>query len=289
MISKPKILRSKKLGTSAEAEIKGRLSYFSILAKPEPEMGIDFYCELLEGESPSSKFFGVQAKGTRHFKDCWRGSIKKTTIEHWLRLSFPVFLVVYDENSGNCYWMSIVHNLKSLIEKMQTNSRTISIKMDKSHLLEKGENKNDDLITTIKDDQAWISLFLGHPQFGEGYVRTLPIVYLPETTRINLNEGVRTNLDFLINHCLLRNEIETAYFLCQFLTRFDKAHYDHFVTFGRINKFLGKKEEAKKSFEEARRICKEDKNWNRLKKPSQPFIEEIIAFIEKEIANLETD
>jgi hypothetical protein len=41
--------------------------------------------------------------------------------------------------------------------------------------------------------------------------------------------------------------------------------------------------------QEAIRICKEDKNWNRLKKPSQPSIEEIIAFIEKEIANLETD
>lgn len=290
MSSKPKVLQSQRRGSSAEAEIKGRLTYFSTPAKPDPDMvGIDFYCEL-EGDLTSSKFFGVQAKGTKHFNDYWNGSFKKTTIERWLRLPFPVFLVVYDENSGNCYWMSIVRNLQSLIEKMQTNSKTISIKMDKSHVLEKGENKNDDFIKEVKDAQAWINLFLGHPQlFGEGYVRTLPIVRLAEPTIINIKENIRTSINSLIYHSLLWNDIKTAYFLCEFLTKFDKAHYDHFVTFGQINKFLGKKEEAKKSFEEAIRICKEDKNWNKLKKPSDPSIEEIIALIEKEIENLERD
>lgn len=289
MKSKPKVSPSQRRGASAESEIRGRLGYFSIPMKPDLDIGIDFYCQLLEGDLPSSRFFGVQAKGTKHFNDYYRRYIKRKTIWLWLQSPFPVFLIVYDENSMNCYWMSVVHNRNSLIEKLQRNSKTICIKMDKSNVLEKGENKNDDFIMKIKEAQNLIGLISGRPQFGEGYVRTSPIVLLSKGVITNLREGIRTNMNFLITNYLLRNDIENAYFLSDFLTRFDKGHYDHFLVFGRINKFLGKKEKAKTSFEEAIKICKRDKKWNILKDPKHPTIEEIIASIKKEIESLEMD
>lgn len=289
MTSKPMVSESRRVGSSAESEIESRLKNFSIPAKPDPDIGVDFYCQLLEDGSASSNFFGVQAKGTKNFNDYWRQSFKRKTIGLWLQLPFPVFLVVHDENSGNCYWKSIVHNRNSLIEKLRTNNKTISIRMDKSLVLAKGRNENEEFIRKIKEAQSLISLIYGRPQFGEGYVRTLPIAYLSTGVVTNLRENIRASMKFLINNYLLNNDIENAYFLCDFLTRFDKGHYDHFVIFGRINKFLGKTEEARSSFEEAIKICKRDKNWNRLKTPSDPSIEEIIASIVKEIETIESE
>lgn len=283
------VSESRRVGSSAESEIESRLKNFSIPAKPDPDIGVDFYCQLLEDGSASSNFFGVQAKGTKNFNDYWRQSFKRKTIGLWLQLPFPVFLVVHDENSGNCYWKSIVHNRNSLIEKLRTNNKTISIRMDKSLVLAKGRNENEEFIRKIKEAQSLISLIYGRPQFGEGYVRTLPIAYLSTGVVTNLRENIRASMKFLINNYLLNNDIENAYFLCDFLTRFDKGHYDHFVIFGRINKFLGKTEEARSSFEEAIKICKRDKNWNRLKTPSDPSIEEIIASIVKEIETIESE
>lgn len=188
MTSKPIVSESQRLGSSAESKIESRLKSFSTPAKPEPDIGIDFYCQLLEDGAASSRFFGVQAKGTKHFNEVWRRSFRRKTIELWLRLPFPVFLVVYDEDSQNCYWLSIVHNQNSLIEKLQKGSRTISFKMDKSHILQKGKNRNDAFIKKIKEAQSLISLIYGRPQFAEGYVRRLPIVYLSKGVVVNLRE-----------------------------------------------------------------------------------------------------
>jgi tetratricopeptide (TPR) repeat protein len=287
MPSKVKVPRSQRLAVISESEIKERLSYFSIPRKLDLDIGIDFSCELLEDDSPSSKYFFVQAKGTKHFGKYWRRNIKKTTITYWLQQPSPVFLVVYEENSGNCYWLSVEDNRKSLIEKMRTDSETIQIKIDRSHILEKGKNKNGEFIRKIEEDIASVNLIRGHPQFiGEGYVKRLPIVYLSKGAVVNIKGNIRTSMLYLINHYLLNKDIENAYLLCDFLTKFDKSHYDHFVLFGSINKFLGKREEAKKSFEEAIKICKRDKEWNMLKKPLDLSIEEIIALIEKEMESL---
>lgn len=287
MSSKPKVPLSRRRESGAEAEIKARLSYFSIPAKPEPDIGIDFYCELLDGDSPTSKFFGVQAKGTKNFGKQWRATIKKTTLEHWLSLSFPVFLIVFDEKSGNSYWISIIDNLQKIVRKIRPESKTISITMDKIHSLEKGGHRNNDFIAAIKNATALISLLYGQPQSGEGYVRpAAPLLILNQGVILNLKARIRTNLNYLINHYLLTNNIELAYFLCEFLTRFDTAHYDHFFRMGQICRILGKKDEARKYFAKAIQMCKEDPNWNRLKKPSDPSIEDIIRMIENEMKRL---
>ena len=287
MSHKPRVPLAQRRGTSAEAEVKALLSFFSVPAKQDPDIGTDFLCELLEGDIPSGRFFGVQAKGTKRLGERQLVSIKKTTIRHWLQSPFPIFLIVFDEDRKRYHWVSITDNFWALIQKLETDSRSISIQVDGSHLLSKDETKK--FVAKVNDDAAMLSLVYGHPQFGDGYVRTLPVAFLPSTVRMGLEENIRTSMNFLINHWLLEDKIDKAYLLCEFLTRFDKAHYDHFWKFGHINRLMGRKAEAKRFFEEAIRICREDKNWNKLKRSSDPSIEEIIKTIQDEIDRLNID
>jgi tetratricopeptide (TPR) repeat protein len=282
----PKLPLSQRRGGSAEDEIKGRLKYFSIPAKPELDIGLDLCCELLDGNKPTGKFFGVQAKGTRKL-DHLRWSIKRTTLEYWLMQSFPVFLIVYDETDDNCYWTSIVQDLQEIVKRIKPNSKTVSIIIDKAHVLGKCGLQKDEFVKEVKNATFLINLLRGRPQLEGSYVRkSAPLAILSNGVILNLKENIRTSLNFLINHYICTNKFETALFLCDFLTRFDTAHYDHFFKMGQIYRILGKKEEARKYFTKAIQKCKEDPNWNRLKKPSDPSIEDIIKMIENEMKRL---
>ena len=278
MPSHVKVPWETRLADSAELEIWSRLTSFSIPNRYYRDVGIDFYCELLEDGSPSIPFY-IQAKGTQHFDDNWGKAIKKTTITYWLQQRFPVFLVLYDQNTGNCYWMSIEDHRYILYEKMlKTKSKTIYLRMDRSHILEKGKDKNDELITKIKDDLASIELFWGRPQFkGEGYVKTVPSPPRSSLELLRIKDNVRKYLYSIIIHYLQHGDLKSAYTPCAFLTEFDKSHYNHFFWFGVINKLLGNDEQAKRSFEEALKICERDKTWPR------ESMEKIIALIKTEI------
>lgn len=282
MTSSVKVPWEIRLGDIGEARIRSGLSYFSIPTKYERDVGIDFYCELLEDDSPSIPFY-VQAKGTHHFDDNWGASVKKSTIRYWLQQSFPVFLIVYDENTGNSYWMSIEDYRYGLIEKiLKPNSETIYLKMDRSHVLEEGKDKNDEFTRKIKEGVSSIELFRGRPlPKGEGYIKTIPSPPRSKIEFRRIKENIRQSLYSLLIHHLLRGDLGNAHFLCEFLTRFDKSHYNHFVWFGQINKALGRKTEAKRSYDEALRICERDKNWPR------ESMEKIIAQIRNEIESCE--
>ena len=131
---------------------------------------------------------------------------------------------------------------------MKSNSKTVHITMDRSHVLEDGSN--DDFVKSFKEDLASISysldLFRGLPQpIGTGYVKEIPVLFLPDGIIGNINHNIRMCLVTLASHYFyLQGEKEKAYFLCRFLADFDKSHYDHFVLFGRICGSLGKIEEA---------------------------------------------
>lgn len=281
----------RRLGEIGESEIRTRLLYFSYPWEPTFDIGIDFYCELAEDGVPSKKFFNVQAKGTQHFDNRWGRSFDKATIDFWLGQPYPVYIIVYDENTRNCYWMSIEERRESLIEKMKSvGKETVYITMDKSNVLKKG--RNDEFIRRIKQDWASsvfrLNLLRGTPQpIGEGYVRRRPLLYLSKELIAIIRDRVRISMNYLITHYLLVNDVAKAFSLCELLTKFDKGHYDHFVMFGKICASLGRVEEACLSYEQAINICRKDKNWNRLKRPSDPSIEEIIALIEKEMTRLD--
>lgn len=266
------------------------LLYFSDPHRPTFDVGIDFFCELAEKSVRLPKFFCVQAKGTQHFDNKWGRSFDKTIVDFWLSQAYPVYIVIYDENAKKCYWMSIEEQRKSLIEKMiSAGKKTVYITMDKSNVLEAG--KNDEFIQKIKEDWAStvfrLSLYRGTPQLiGAGYVKRRPLLYLAKELRTNIRHRIRVGLDYLITDHLLRNEVADAYSLCEFLTKFDKGHYDHFVVFGKICESLGKVEEACSSYKQAIVICRRDKNWDERKKPSDPSIRDIIASIQKAMKNL---
>lgn len=91
-------------------------------------------------------------------------------------------------------------------------------------------------------------------------------------------ENIRGYLySLLIYYFFQRRDLENAYLLGEFLTKFDMSHYNHFVWFGQINKKLGRKAEARKNFEEALRICERDINW------TNESMKQIVARIREEI------
>jgi hypothetical protein len=290
-----KIAWSRRLGGIGESAIESRLKYFSNPMKPEPEhdVGIDFYCELIEDGSPSLKFFLIQAKGTQHFDNKWGRSFDRRTIHFWLSQPFPLYVIVYDDIDKNCYWMSVEEQRDKIIKRMQSdNTKTIYLTVDRTKILR--QDKNVEFVQKIKEDSDSLNFRLdlvrGTPQFiGEGYVRAIPVIYLPENLITNIRERIRISMNYLIRNYLLRKDTSNAYSLCEFLTRFDRGHYDHFVLFGNICKLLGKQKEACSSYRQAIEICKRDKNWNILKKSTDPSIEDIIAYIENEMRKLGCD
>ena len=274
-----KVTWENRLGDIGEDIIKSRLRRFSIPSKYDRDVGIDFYCELLEDDSPSLSFY-VQAKGTEHFDDNWGASVKKTTIIYWLSRPFPVFLIVYDENSSDCSWKSIEDLRYELFEKLsKSDSATIYVRIDKQEALEKGRGKNNKFIEKIKEGQRSIEQFRGRPLFkGEGYVRYVPDPPRSEFEVRSVKENIRGSLySLLIYYLFQQRDLKNAYLLGEFLTKFDRSHYNHFVWFGQINKELRRETEARKSFEEALRIGEGDKRF------PKELMKQIIARIKKDI------
>lgn len=183
------------------------------------------------------------------------------------------------KNNATSYWKKIQRN----------DAKTVYIRVDRTKLLK--QDKNDEFVQKIKEDleslNFRLNLVQGTPQFvGEGYVKGIPAVYLPENLIANIRERIRISMNYLIRNYLLRKDITNAYTLCEFLTKFDHGHYDHFALFGNICKSLGKRKEACWSYKQAIEICKGDKIWNKRKRPTDPSIEYIIASIENEMRSL---
>lgn len=277
---KPKVPWTTRLGTIGECQIKVCLSYFSISNKYETDPGIDFYCELLENDSPSLPFY-VQAKSTEHFDGHWGVSIPKPTLVYWLYQPAPVFLIVYDDVNKRCYWMPIEEIRYLLIEQIFfTESKTVYVKMDRTHELEQGQHLNQDLINRIKQDTSLVQLFRGQAVFrGDGYVSQLPPTPRSELELVRIKENVRAGLYSLVQHCNTSQDINAAKLYCEFLVEFDLDHYNHFIWLGQINLAEGNHSEAVKNFRRALEICETDKIWPI--ETLQPIIDDIKEQLEK--------
>jgi tetratricopeptide (TPR) repeat protein len=259
-----KIRWETRLAGVGESAIKKRLCYFSTLTKVEVDVGIDFVCELIKNDVPYAKF-NVQAKGTGHFDQVWGQSIKKSTIIYWLKQQEPVYLIVYDDESGNCYWMSIEDYRYEFLGKVMNEERTtesVYIRLDRSRILEDGKEKNEDFKRKIITDKYSIEQFWGRPQArGDGYVKTLPFPPRNAHELIATRENIRLSLYSLVIHYLGLNDLKESYLYCDFLTKFDHGHYNHFEWLGILNLALKRPEKAKEAFQKALKICLEDKNW----------------------------
>ena len=270
----------RRLGKIGETAIQKCLSYFSTTNKIEDDIGLDFYCELIEN-SPAHEFY-VQAKGTQHFDEHWGVALKKSTLIYWLWKPNPVYLIVYDEPTDVCYWMSIEDHRYEFFDKIfNTNAETVYVTLDRLHVLDRSRDGNDELIEKIRYDKSSIELFKGRPMFkGEGYVKQLPDSPRNESELILVRENVRQSLYSLIRFYLERNDENTAGDYCEFLTEFDPTgHYNHFFWLGQIKLKLGEKALAEKYLKQALWICENDKRWPN--ESMDKLIKMIKGFIEK--------
>lgn len=273
-------------GLSGEFQIASLLSNFSNVMSLGYDVGLDFYCELFENSSLSGKFFWVQAKATQKFDTCWSQRVEKETIELWLGQLFPVFILVIERDSGNCYWSSVEENREIWTKKLNDTNKTIEIFVSRKNIL----TTNDDnrlFVERVKEDIILTNANHGIPHMiGDGYVQSIPVLWLSKQAELNIRSSVRLGLDYLINDSILKNGFQSAYEFGRILTEFDRGHYDHFLTLARICRHLGKYAEARDNYNIAIGICKDDPNWNKLKKPQDVTIEEIIEGIEEELADL---
>jgi hypothetical protein len=279
----PKVPWTTKLGDIGEAEIKARLSYFCNVTKLENDVGIDFYCELLEQGTPSSPFY-VQAKGTQHFDESWAQSVPKSTIGYWLNQSHPVMLIVYDENARTCYWMSIERQRQNLLPQMSSSSQTMRISLDRSQVLERRAEPNEAFISQIKADQGSIMLWMGYPRLkGQEYVKELPDAPRSPIELARVKENIRMASYSLVRYYTGSSfEWDKAGELCEFLTKFDMSHYNHFVWLAQIKEVQADRPAALLNWKEALSICERDKTWP--KESMEPLKEAI----RKEIRRIES-
>lgn len=269
MVEGPTFDWERALGNVGESATRKRLSYFSAVTKLEDDVAIDFHCQLRISNRFSGKVFYVQAKGTEHFDSTWRANVPKSIVAHWiLKLEDPVYLIVYDEKTNECYWMSVEDNRYKWLGKFvrsNVSSKTVSITMDKSHIFEDGKDKNTEFIQKIIEDKLSIEQFWGRPRSkGEGYIQQLPPPpRSPYEARLTV-DNVRVYLYTLIMYYLGLNDArarDDAYLCLDFLTKYDHGHFNHFEWFGLLNLKMGRPEEAKKHFKEAIKIFEDDPNW----------------------------
>jgi hypothetical protein len=279
------------LGASGESYVEARLKSFAQVSRPVPllEYAMDFYCRLLQNGKPSNKIFGVEVKSTGIFKDHYSESIQKDQIRFWLTQPFPVYVMVYEESSNNCYWTAVEDNREEWINELRKSTKSITIRMDRAKVLEKGPNEA--FLNKIEQDIIVVNAIQGIPQFVskgyEGYaIGYIPILKLSDAARENVRGTIRYGFNYLIKDSILRRDLSSAYSLGKLLAGFDHGHYDHFVLLARICRELGKEEEAKTNCEIAIQICKSDPNWDNKKLPSAPYIGEIIGSIEQELRDL---
>ena len=280
----PKIPSFKIVGQSGQLEVAAFLSNFANVMSPVYDVGLDFYCELLEHGSPSGKFFSIQAKTTGQFDEKWEEPIGKKTIMLWLSQPSPVFIILLEKSTGTFFWVSVEENRHFWLTELITPKETIDLRIDRAHSLSR-LGDNSEFIQRIRNDIVLINASHGIPNMiGEGYVRSIPVLWLSDEAKENIRNTIRLGFDYLMNDSILKLKLQEAYDYGKKLAVFDKAHYDHFLVLVRICDQLGYNTEAEENYNLAIEICKSDPNWNIKKKTSDASIEDIIKNIETEMA-----
>ena len=274
-------------GKAGEYHVASLLSSFANMMTPHYDVGIDFYCELLESNSSSGLIFLIQVKSTKKFKSSWSKNIEKETINFWISQPFPVFIILFEETSQKCFWMSVEDHRNEWMAQLRSKTKSISIKINRLYELKREGTKKAIFVNKIKSDVVLVNANQGKPSMiGKGYVRQIPILRLSDTSRHNILHNIRIGFDYLINDSLLKKNLKNAYKFGKLLTNLDKAHYDHFLVLARVSRQLKLTKEAKINYQQAIEICKADYNWNQRKQPNDPKIEDIIESIEREKASL---
>ncbi len=131
-MSLPKVLESYRTGNRGEAFLEFIMSKYCLMHKivGYRDVGIDYICEWLNGDTPSRILFGIQVKTSerkdikledkgrnKKLNDLKRFSIKPLhfkikpeTINYWSKLEIPLYLfsvIKNSEDSFDCYYLRL--------------------------------------------------------------------------------------------------------------------------------------------------------------------------------------
>ena len=99
-----------------------------------------------------------------------------------------MFVVVYEESSDSCYWISAEDNREEWVAKLQNGKKSATITIDRSHLL--GKNQNAEFIQRIEEDIIRVNAGRGIPQFiSKGY-EGYAIGYIPILSYLMEQESI---------------------------------------------------------------------------------------------------
>lgn len=188
----PKIPRFRRVGKSGEHQIAAILDDFANVAVPEYDVGLDFFCELLENNLPTGKCFWIQVKTTEKFNDHWTQHVDKKDVKIWLTRFFPVFIILYEKSSDIAYWASVEDNRRKWVSKLDDQNKTVKVVIGRSQILKKND-ENLEFKKIVKRDIVLANAIQGVPHMigDEGYIRTIPVLQLSNIARKNVRHRVR--------------------------------------------------------------------------------------------------
>lgn len=103
----------------------------------ERDYGVDLYIEIVgKDKKVTGNLVALQVKSSKSIKfnkkgKCAFGAIKKTTINYWLGLPVPVFLIVVSLDDRQVYWSSVENNNRE--GRFNNDSKTASLLLDIDH------------------------------------------------------------------------------------------------------------------------------------------------------------
>lgn len=131
MTKLPKRTKSQKIGVSAADLLSSVFTEFcNVIPVPqERDLGIDFICEIMQGEHPTGKLFNIQCKGKEEAKvesDSIQVPIKVATLNYWLLQLNPTFLIVVDRQN-DCFYWSFPQDFLGSLDKNWQEQKTVSV------------------------------------------------------------------------------------------------------------------------------------------------------------------
>jgi hypothetical protein len=173
MTKLPKRTKSQRVGVSAADLLSSVFAEFcNIIPVPQDrDLGIDFICEIMQGEHPTGKLFNIQCKGKEESKAEGNSitlSIKVTTLNYWLLQPNPTFLIIVDCQSSVFYWSYPQDFLGSLSKNWQK-QQTVSIPVPIQNCFEQDVNALPIQLVSIVNSQSFAA-----PKNGD-YLGTLTL------------------------------------------------------------------------------------------------------------------
>ncbi|WP_228053417.1 DUF4365 domain-containing protein [Nodosilinea sp. LEGE 07298] len=158
----PKRSKSQKIGVSAADLLSSVFAEFcNVIPVPQDrDLGIDFICEIIQGEYPTGKLFNIQCKGKEEAKvdgNSITVPIKVTTLNYWLLQSNPTFLTIVDCQNSVFYWSFPQDFLGSLSKNWQS-QQTVSIPVPIESRFEQDIDTLPKQLISIVNSQASASL-----------------------------------------------------------------------------------------------------------------------------------